>query len=134
VAEIGAGLCVLLAAGGSDGPEHAERLARRLSELRVFDDEQGRLSRSVRDVGGAVLAVPQFTLYGDVRRGRRPDFTHAAPRDRGRALFELFCGALRAADVAVAPGRFGARMTVQLECDGPVTLVISTDGWAEAQA
>ena len=79
-----------------------------------------------------MLVIPQFTLYGDVRHGRRPDFTAAAPPELGRRLFEAFCGQLRGADAAVAQGRFGADMRVVLEADGPVTLVLSTDGWAQA--
>ena len=81
--------------------------------------------------GGNILVVPQFTLYGDVRHGRRPDFAHAAPPDVGRRLFDAFCGVLRGADATVAAGRFGANMRVVLEDDGPVTVVVSTDGWAE---
>jgi D-tyrosyl-tRNA(Tyr) deacylase len=80
-----------------------------------------------------VLAVPQFTLYGDVRHGRRPDFTAAAPPEVGRRLFEAFCGSLRASGVEVRQGRFGAAMLVTLEADGPVTLAVSTDGWPESE-
>ena len=76
--------------------------------------------------------IPQFTLYGDVRHGRRPDFTAAAPPELGRRLFDAFCGVLRGADAVVASGRFGADMRILLEADGPVTLVLSTDGWAQA--
>jgi D-tyrosyl-tRNA(Tyr) deacylase len=86
----------------------------------------------VKDVGGSVLVIPQFTLYGDVRHGRRPDFTAAAPPELGRRLFDAFCGVLRGADAVVAQGRFGADMRIVLEADGPVTLVLSTDGWAQA--
>jgi D-tyrosyl-tRNA(Tyr) deacylase len=131
ICEIGPGLLVLLGVGASDAPEDGERLARRIAGLRVLDDDRGRLSRSVVDTGGAVLAVPQFTLYGDLRHGRRPDFTRAAAPERGRALFDGFCGALRGAGAAVAEGRFGAHMRVTLEADGPVTIVASTDAWPE---
>ncbi len=124
---------MLLGVGAGDRPEDAERLARKLADLRVFEDERGRLHRTVVDAGGSIIAVPQFTLYGDLRRGRRPDFTHAAPPDRARALFDAFCGALRAAGVAVATGRFGAHMRVAMEADGPVTIVATTDGWPESE-
>ena len=123
----------MLGVGAADRAEDGERLARKLVELRVFEDERGRLHRTVADAGGAVLAVPQFTLYGDIRRGRRPDFTHAAPPDRGRALFDAFCGALRATGTRVETGRFGAHMRIDLEADGPVTIVTTTDGWAEGE-
>ncbi len=130
---IGPGLVVLLGVGAGDRPEDGERLARKLVDLRVFEDERGKLHLSVADVGGSILAVPQFTLYGDIRRGRRPDFTHAAPPERGAALFDAFCGALRATGVAVALGRFGAHMRIAMEADGPVTIVASTDGWVEGE-
>ena len=132
VATIGPGLAVLLGVAADDGPMDGERLAAKILALRIFDDGRGRLDRSVTDVGGTVLVIPQFTLYGDVRHGRRPDFTAAAPPDLGRRLFEAFCGVLRGADAAVAHGRFGADMRVMLEADGPVTLLLSTDGWAQA--
>jgi D-tyrosyl-tRNA(Tyr) deacylase len=133
VAEIGQGLVVMIGVGAGDGAQDGERLARKIVELRVFEDDRGRLHHSVADIAGAILAVPQFTLYGDIGRGRRPDFTHAAPPDRGRALFEAFCGALRALDVRVEAGRFGAHMRVAIEADGPVTIVASTDPWTEGQ-
>jgi D-tyrosyl-tRNA(Tyr) deacylase len=132
VATIGPGLAVLLGVAADDGPMDGERLAAKVLALRIFDDGRGRLDRSVTDVGGSVLVIPQFTLYGDVRHGRRPDFTAAAPPELGRRLFEAFCGVLRGADAAVAQGRFGAVMRAMLEADGPVTLLLSTDGWAQA--
>jgi len=131
IARIGPGLVVLLGVGADDRPEDGERLAAKILDLRVFDDDRGRLDRTVRDVGGSILVVPQFTLYGDVRRGRRPDFTAAAAAETGRRLFEGFCGVLRGADAHVAQGRFGADMRVDIAGDGPVTIVVSTDGWAE---
>ena len=91
------------------------------------------MQRALPDVGGAVLAVPQFTLYGDARHGRRPDFTAAAPPELGKRLFEGFCGALRGNGVEVRQGRFGATMLVRLDADGPVTLALSTDGWRESE-
>ena len=131
VAEIGQGLAVLLGVAYDDRPEDGERLAAKILALRIFDDERGKLDRTVLDIGGGVLVIPQFTLYGDIRHGRRPDFAHAAPPDTGRRFFEAFCGVLRGANAAVAMGRFGANMRVSLEADGPVTVVVSTDAWAE---
>jgi D-tyrosyl-tRNA(Tyr) deacylase len=132
VATIGPGLVVLLGVAADDRPQDGERIAAKLLALRIFDDGRGRLDRALSDSGGGVLVIPQFTLYGDVRHGRRPDFTAAAPPELGRRLFEAFCGVLRGADAAVAEGRFGADMRVLLEADGPVTLLLSTDGWAQA--
>jgi len=131
VAEVGPGLAVLLGVAADDRPEDGERLAAKILALRIFDDERGKLDRTIDDVRGAVLVVPQFTLYGDVRHGRRPDFAAAAPPDVGRRLFDAFCGVLRGSDVAVFAGRFGASMRIDLEADGPVTIVVSTDGWAQ---
>jgi len=131
VAEIGPGLAILLGVAADDRPEDGERLAAKVLALRIFDDERGKLDRTVLDIKGGILVVPQFTLYGDIRHGRRPDFAHAAPPDTGRRLFEAFCGVLRGADATVAMGRFGANMRVSLEGDGPVTIVASTDGFAE---
>jgi D-tyrosyl-tRNA(Tyr) deacylase len=132
VAEIKSGVVVLLGVGANDRPEDGERLAAKVAALRIFE-EAGRMQRALADVGGAVLAVPQFTLYGDVRHGRRPDFTAAAPPELGKRLFEGFCGALRGNGVEVRQGRFGATMLVSLEADGPVTLALSTDGWRESE-
>jgi D-aminoacyl-tRNA deacylase len=124
---------VLVGVGADDRPEDAERLAHKVAALRVFDDDRGRLSRSVSDAEGAILAVPNFTLYGDIRDGRRPDLTKAAPPDKGQRLFDAFCGAVRAAGVRVEAGRFGALMRVTIEADGPVTIVASTDRWSEGE-
>ena len=132
VATIGPGLTVLLGVAADDRPEDGERVAAKILGLRIFDDGRGRLDRTLKDSGGSVLVIPQFTLYGDVRHGRRPDFTAAAPPELGRRLFDAFCGVLRGADAPVAQGRFGADMRIVLEADGPVTLVLSTDGWVEA--
>jgi D-tyrosyl-tRNA(Tyr) deacylase len=131
VARIGPGLAVLLGVAADDRAEDGERLAAKIVALRIFDDDRGKLGRSVLEAGGAVLVIPQFTLYGDIRHGRRPDFAHAAPAELGARLFEAFCGVLRGANANVAQGKFGASMRVQLEADGPVTIVVSTDGWAE---
>lgn len=132
IATMGHGLAVLLGIAADDRPEDGERIAAKVLALRIFDDGRGRLDRTLRDVGGSVLVIPQFTLYGDVRHGRRPDFTAAARPELGRRLFEGFCGVLRGADAVVAQGRFGADMRIVLEADGPVTLVLSTDGWVQA--
>ncbi len=131
IATIGHGLVVLVGVGRDDRAEDGEALASKIAGLRVFEDERARMQLAVRDADGEVLVVPQFTLYGDVRRGRRPDFTAAAPPEIGERLFGAFCGSLRAHDLRVATGRFGASMRVVLDADGPVTIVASTDGWAE---
>ena len=132
MAEIKFGVVVLLGVGVNDRPEDGERLAVKIAALRIFE-EAGKMQRALADVGGTVLAVPQFTLYGDARHGRRPDFTAAAPPELGKRLFDGFCGALRGAGVEVRQGRFGAAMLVGLEADGPVTLALSTDGWRESE-
>lgn len=133
IASIDRGLVVLVGIGAEDRPEDGERLAAKIAGLRVFDDERGRLSRSVMDIGGAVLAVPNFTLYGDIRDGRRPDLTKAAPPDKGQRMYDAFCGALRGKGVHVESGRFGALMRVTIEAAGPVTIVASTDRWSEGE-
>ena len=132
VARIDRGLVVLLGVAADDRARDGERLATKIAGLRVFDDERGKMALAVADIGGAILVVPQFTLYGDARHGRRPDFTAAATPDVGRRLYDAFCGVLRSKDLAVEQGRFGALMRVVLEADGPVTLVLSTDGWAQS--
>ena len=131
IARIGRGLVVLLGVAADDRPEDGERLAAKIVALRIFDDERGKLGQTVLEAGGEVLVIPQFTLYGDIRHGRRPDFAHAAPPELGRRLFEAFCGVLRGADAKVSLGVFGAAMRVLIEGDGPVTVAASTDGWAE---
>ena len=133
LAQINAGVVVLLGVGANDRPEDGERLGAKVADLRIFDDERGRLQRGLADVGGAVLAVPQFTLYADARRGRRPEFTAAAAPDKGRRLFDAFCGVLRGRGLDVRQGRFGATMRVTIDADGPVTIALSTDGWGESE-
>lgn len=122
VAEIGAGLLVLVAAGAGDTAEDAAWMAGKVARLRVLADGDGRMNRSVLDTGGAVLAVSQFTLYGDASRGNRPGFTAAAPPDEATALVDAFAAALRELGVPVRQGVFGAHMRVALVNDGPVTI------------
>ena len=124
--EIGRGLLVLLGATHHDGPAEADWLAHKVAGLRVFDDGEGRMNLDLRGVGGAALVVPQFTLYADARKGRRPDFVAAARPEHAEPLFERFCAALEREGVAVARGVFRAHMEVELVNDGPVTL------WVEA--
>jgi D-tyrosyl-tRNA(Tyr) deacylase len=124
VGEIGAGLVVLLGVARSDSADEAERLAGKVSRLRVFEDELGRFDRSLVDVHGAVLAVSQFTLIADTRKGNRPSFGEAAPPEQAEPLYEHFCAALAAEGVPVERGVFGARMAVELVNDGPVTIVL----------
>ena len=125
--EIGPGLLVLLGVGKDDGPEDVRYVAGKVRDIRVFEGEQGKgMDRSVRDVGGAVLVVSQFTLYGDVRKGRRPSFDSAAPPERAKTLYEDVVADLRAGGVPVATGEFQAMMSVELVNDGPVTILIDS--------
>jgi D-aminoacyl-tRNA deacylase len=124
VGEIGRGLCVLLGVARTDGEAEAERLAGRIARLRIFENEEGRFDRSLLDVDGAALVVSQFTLVADTAKGNRPSFTDAAPPEQAEPLYESFCAALRELGVDVATGRFGARMSVELVNDGPVTIVL----------
>ena len=126
VGEIGAGLVALVGVGPSDDEATAHALARRVTELRIFDDPDGRTNLSLTDVGGAVLVVSQFTLYADTRRGRRPGFTGAAPPEQAERLYLRFADALRGLGVTVATGRFGAVMEVELVNDGPFTIWLDT--------
>ena len=127
VAEMGAGLLALVGAGHEDGPEAACELARKLVQLRVFEDSDGRMNASLSDVGGTLGVVSQFTLFGDARKGRRPAFTGAAPRERAEPLIERLCEEARALGVPVVTGRFGAMMDVELVNAGPVTLLLDTE-------
>ena len=126
VGEIGAGLVVLLGVTHADTPERAGWLAGKVAGLRIFEDADGKMNRSVMDVGGGVLAVSQFTLYGDCRKGRRPSFDAAARPEQAKALYETFVAELRALGVPVATGVFQAHMQVSLINDGPVTLMVDT--------
>jgi D-tyrosyl-tRNA(Tyr) deacylase len=123
-AEIGPGLCVLLGIARGDGVAAASRVAEKVARMRVFEDENGRFDRSLLDTGGEALVVSQFTLLGDVSKGNRPSFTEAATPADAEPLYEAFCEALRALDVRVETGVFGARMAVELVNDGPVTLLL----------
>lgn len=127
VGAIDSGLVVLLGVGPADDAAIADGLARRITELRVFRDPDGRTNSSLIDVGGAVLLVSQFTLFADTRRGRRPGFTGAAPPDLAERLYERMAVALRALGVTVETGRFGEEMSVQLTNDGPFTIWLDTE-------
>jgi D-tyrosyl-tRNA(Tyr) deacylase len=120
----GGGLVVLLGIARDDTAGTAERLASKLARLRVFEDAEGRLDRSLVDVGGEALVVSQFTLLADTHKGTRPSFSAAASADEAEPLYERFCAALEAEGVAVARGVFGARMEVSLVNEGPVTIVL----------
>jgi D-aminoacyl-tRNA deacylase len=124
--EIGLGLLVLLGVGCEDGEEDANYLAEKIAGLRVFEDEGGKMNRSVIDAGGSVLAVSQFTLYGDVRRGKRPSFDAAAAPDVARRLYELFVERVRAAGLRCETGRFQEMMQVELVNEGPVTILLDS--------
>jgi D-aminoacyl-tRNA deacylase len=126
VGEIEAGLVVLLGVGPDDDGAVADALARRITELRIFDDAEGRTNLSLVDVGGAVLLVSQFTLYADTRRGRRPGFTGAAAPELAERLYLRVAAALRALDIEVATGRFGEVMAVEIVNDGPFTIWLDT--------
>jgi D-tyrosyl-tRNA(Tyr) deacylase len=124
--EIGHGLLVLLGVGQGDTEQDAVYLADKIAGLRIFDDEDGKMNRSVRDVGGSVLAVSQFTLYGDVRRGKRPSFEDAASPEPARRLYEFFVERLRAAGLHCETGRFQEMMQVELVNEGPVTILLDS--------
>jgi D-aminoacyl-tRNA deacylase len=126
VGEIGPGLCVLLGVAREDAAETTTRLAEKVARLRIFENDEGRFDRSLLDTGGEALVVSQFTLIADskLRKGTRPDFSQAAPREQAEPIYEAFCEALRALGVSVATGTFGARMTVEIINEGPVTIVL----------
>jgi D-tyrosyl-tRNA(Tyr) deacylase len=126
VGEIGRGLCVLLGVSKEDGDADAEFLAEKIMNLRVFEDAQGKMNRSLLDTGGELLVVSQFTLYGDCRKGNRPSFADAAPAEHAERLYRYFTEQLYDAGVKVATGRFKARMKVSLVNDGPVTLILDS--------
>lgn len=126
VAEIGRGLLVLLGVAVGDRDDDARWLADKVAALRIFADDEGRMNRSVLDVGGAVLAVSQFTLYADTRKGRRPSFVQAQGGEHAEALYERFVSCLRETGATVQTGRFGADMQVALVNDGPVTIIVDS--------
>jgi D-aminoacyl-tRNA deacylase len=122
--KIGLGFLLLAAAGAEDAPDEPQRLARKIAGLRVFADDVGKMNRSIDEVGGSVLLISQFTLYADVRRGRRPSWTGSAEPAVAAERVEAFRQALEAEGLSVATGRFGAHMAVELVNDGPVTLLL----------
>jgi D-aminoacyl-tRNA deacylase len=125
ISEIGAGLLLLVGVARGDGETQADWLAEKVAGLRVFNDEYGKMNLSVRDVGGEILAVSQFTLLADTRKGKRPSFIGAALPEEAEPLFDYFCARLREAGIEhVKTGRFGAMMDVALVNDGPVTIVL----------
>jgi D-aminoacyl-tRNA deacylase len=126
VGAIGAGALVLAGIAGTDDEATVDRMADKLIGLRYFRDPDGRTNLAIADVGGTLLVVSQFTLLADVRRGRRPGFSDAAPPQRAEALVERLCRRLRAAGVTVETGRFGAEMRVELVNDGPFTLILDS--------
>ena len=126
IGEIGRGLLVLLGVGQADSEADADYLAEKIAGLRIFEDDAGKMNRSVGEVGGGVLVVSQFTLYGDVRRGRRPSFDDAARPEKARGLYEYFVGRIRAGGLPCETGRFQEMMDVELVNDGPVTLILDS--------
>ncbi len=126
VAAIEGGLLVLLGVTTTDTPDDVQRLTDKIANLRIFNDEAGKMNRSVADVGGSLLVVSQFTLYGDCRKGRRPSFVAAAQPELAVPLYEAFVHALRSVGLPVQTGRFGAMMQVELVNDGPGTILLAT--------
>ncbi|MGH2920458.1 MAG: D-aminoacyl-tRNA deacylase [Gaiellaceae bacterium] len=126
IAEIGPGLCVLVGVAREDEDSAAERLARRIARLRIFDNEEGKFDRSVLDTGGEVLVVSQFTLIAEAEKGNRPSFADAGPPEEAERLYEALIAALNVLGVPVETGVFGARMRVEIANDGPVTLLLET--------
>lgn len=123
---IGAGLCVLVGVGVQDSETDAQWLADKVCDLRIFEDEQGKMNRSLLDVKGAMLAISQFTLYGDARQGRRPAFVDAAPPDKAKPLYGRFCSICRGRGIDVQEGVFRATMQVRILNEGPVTLLLDS--------
>ncbi len=127
VASIGRGLLVLVGVAPRDTQDEAERLARKCVEMRIFSDDAGRFNLSLLDVAGEALVVSQFTLLADTRRGRRPNFTGAATRERAEPLVQMFAAKIRNSGIQVQTGRFGAKMAVEFVNDGPVTIVVDSE-------
>lgn len=126
IGEVGRGLVVLVAVGREDSSATAVSMAEKIVNLRIFNDDQGKMNRSLLDTGGAILAVSQFTLYADARGGRRPSFVLAAPPELGKKLYEEFVAALRALGLRVETGVFQAHMSIDLVNDGPVTILLDS--------
>ena len=122
IAEIGLGLVILLGVGPDDGDEQTDYLVNKIANLRIFEDDQGKINRSLLDVGGAAIVVSQFTLYADTRKGRRPSFTDAAPPDIASPMVDRFSEKLAALGIPTQIGEFGAHMQVEIHNDGPVSI------------
>lgn len=127
IGRIGPGLVALIGIAREDAPETGQAMADKIVHLRIFDDQKGRMNLDVREAGGAVLAVSEFTLYGDCRKGRRPSYTDAAAPDAALPLYQAFVDSLRALGVKVETGEFRAMMELDLVNDGPVTLLLDSD-------
>jgi len=130
VGQCGHGLCILAGVKIGDTEAEAKWLAQKVAGLRIFEDDEGKMNRSVLDIGGSALVISQFTLYADARKGRRPDFVQAAPPDVAEPLVEKFVELLRAEGVPTQTGVFGALMLVEIHNDGPVTLILERDAGA----
>lgn len=126
IGRIELGLVALIGVGKDDGIRDSEFIADKLANLRIFEDQAGKMNLSVADIGGSILAVPQFTLYGDARKGRRPNFTEAAPPELGVELFNLVKEQIRARGIRVETGEFGAHMVVRIINDGPCTILLDS--------
>ena len=124
IGRIGPGLCVFVGIGKDDGQSNVDHFAEKIKNLRIFEDENGKMNRSLEELGKEILVVSQFTLYGDCRKGNRPSFTCAAPPDEAEKLYEYFVQRLRRAGLRVETGQFKARMEVTLTNDGPVTFIV----------
>ena len=133
IGRIESGLLVYLGVGLQDGREQAGQLAEKIAGLRIFEDDQGKLNLSVREVGGGVLAVPNFTLMADARKGRRPAFVDAAPPDQAEPIYHAFLEALIEQDCQVAGGRFRAHMIIRSDADGPVNIILEIPPAAAAE-
>jgi D-tyrosyl-tRNA(Tyr) deacylase len=126
IGEIDRGLCILLGIHQEDTTDQVDWMVLKISQLRIFEDEEGKMNRSLLDVGASALVVSQFTLYADCRKGRRPSFVGAAPPEKAIPLYEDFCKRLELEGVPVQTGEFGAKMSVSIENDGPVTIVLDS--------
>jgi D-tyrosyl-tRNA(Tyr) deacylase len=125
-AEIGTGLCILLGVGKDDTTDDVEYVAEKCVNLRIFEDDQGKMNRSLLDIQGKALIISQFTLYGDTRKGRRPGFSDAAPPEQANRLYQLFVDAVQRKGIPVQTGEFGQHMHVEIHNNGPVTLMVES--------